>query len=185
MFTAVVRGLALVILFQETGCSSTIFNITSILVNTHSIYGEIKIRWRVWVLNIPFSLETWSRERERERLMIVIFFKSVSRRFEQTTPAVNGTPRPILPSQKAWLEMASDNHSLISYKSAKFIPYSSTVKWIIQRGKGKIKLCVAWLMLNKYSEKWDSDSRVATKLVFFYFQEKTLLQRICELNYRV
>ena len=55
------------------------------------------------------------RERERE-INESDLKKNVSGRFEPTTPAVkilNVTPRPILPSLKAWLEVASDNHSRI------------------------------------------------------------------------
>ena len=54
-------------------------------------------------------------EREREKLIKVIFCKYIWE-IRTGNPSLagkilNGTPRPILPRQKAWLEITSDNHS--------------------------------------------------------------------------
>ena len=54
---------------------------------------------------------------ERLNLIFYLFWKCIWEiRTDNPSLAVkilNGTPRPIVPSQKAWLEIASDNHSRI------------------------------------------------------------------------
>ena len=49
--------------------------------------------------------------RERARLMQV--YLGDSNNPSLAVKILNGTPRPFLPSQTDWLEMASDNHSRI------------------------------------------------------------------------
>ena len=59
------------------------------------------------------------RERKRERLnVILIFFGKCNWEIRTDNPSLavkilNDTPRPNVPSQKAWLKIASDNHSRI------------------------------------------------------------------------
>ena len=81
--------------------------------------GLCPVLWcTAFMMVLPVTLfKVAEREGERKRLVKVIlkkvFLGNRTGNHSLAMKILNATPRPILPSLKAWLEMASDNHSQI------------------------------------------------------------------------
>ena len=73
-----------------------------------------KFKW----CNVRISYSTQLQIHEGLNVFFVLFFWKCIWEIRTDNPSqavevLNGTPRPIVPSQKAWLDIASDNHSRI------------------------------------------------------------------------